>query len=86
MGIIHMARQDMNGAEDCFRKALYLDPGHYESLVHVSLIYRQKGDERKAALYRERAERKAGRKGKIMESSPTLSTIKAAEHFRIRTD
>lgn len=86
MGIIHMAGQDMSGAEDCFRKALYLDSGHYESLVHVSLIYRQKGDERKAALYRERAERKADRQGKTVESSPTLSTIKTDEHFRIRTN
>jgi len=74
MGIIHMARQDMSRAEDCFLKALYLDPGHYESLVHASLIYRQKGDERKAALYRERAERKAGTRGKNRETSNTFST------------
>lgn len=59
MGILSMAGQDVNGAEECFLKALYLDPGHYESLVHISLIYRQKGKESKAALYRERAERKA---------------------------
>ncbi|HPC85793.1 MAG TPA: CheR family methyltransferase [Smithellaceae bacterium] len=59
MGILSMAGQDLNGAEDCFLKALYLDPGHYESLVHISLIYRQKGNEKKAALYRERAERTA---------------------------
>jgi len=59
MGILSMAGQDLNEAEDCFLKALYLDPGHYESLVHISLIYRQKGNEKKAALYRERAERTA---------------------------
>jgi len=59
MGILSMAAQDVNGAEEYFLKALYLDPGHYESLVHISLIYRQKGKEGKAALYRERAERKA---------------------------
>lgn len=59
LGILSMAGQDFNGAEECFLKALYLDPDHYESLVHISLIYRQKGKESKAALYRERAERKA---------------------------
>lgn len=59
MGILSMAGQDLNGAEECFLKALYLDPNHYESLVHISLIYRQKGKETRAALYRERAERKA---------------------------
>jgi len=58
-----MAEQDSNGAEDYFLKALYLDPGHYESLVHISLICRQKGNEKKAALYRERALRTAGNKG-----------------------
>lgn len=63
MGILSLADQDSNGAEDSFLKALYLDPGHYESLVHISLIYRQKGNEKKAALYRERALRTAnGRK------------------------
>ncbi len=59
LGVIQMARRDMKGAEDFFLKALYLDPGHYESLVHLSLICRQKGDEHKASLYRKRAERKA---------------------------
>jgi chemotaxis protein methyltransferase WspC len=44
-------------AEACFHKALYLDPGHYESLIHLGLLYQQKGDKRKAALYRERAQR-----------------------------
>lgn len=59
MGVIQMARQDMDSALDFFLKAVYLDPGHYESLIHISLIYRQKGDKQKEALYRERAERKA---------------------------
>jgi len=57
MGLILMARQDAGSAEDCFLKALYLDPAHYESLVHLNLLYGQKGDARKAALYRGRAEK-----------------------------
>lgn len=59
MGILSMSRQDLDGAEECFLKALYLDPNHYESLVHISLICRQKGKKSRAALYRERAERRA---------------------------
>ena len=61
MGIIHMAGQDLKSAEDCFLKAIYLDPGNYESLVHISFLYRQKGDQKKAALYMERAGRQADR-------------------------
>ncbi len=61
MGIIHMAGQDLKGAEDCFLKAIYLDPGNYESLVHISFLYRQKGDQGKAALYMDRAGRQADR-------------------------
>lgn len=57
MGVLQMSRKNLTGAEDYFIKALYLDPGHYESLVHLSLICRQKGDQRKALLYRERAQR-----------------------------
>ena len=86
MGVIHMARKDMNGAEDCFLKALYLDPGHYESLVHISLIYRQKGDKRKAAIYRERVKRNTDAKEKTMESSKTPSKTKTDENIRIRTN
>jgi chemotaxis protein methyltransferase WspC len=85
MGIISMARQDMSHAEDYFLKALYLDPGHYESLVHTSLIYREKGDDRKAALYRERAERKADMQGKNMEVSKTSST-KEKKNGKLRTN
>lgn len=67
MGVIQMARQDQESAEECFLKALYLDPGHYESLVHLSLIYRQKGDGRKASLYQKRA-RKAEANNKMKVS------------------
>jgi chemotaxis protein methyltransferase WspC len=67
MGVIQMARHDVNSALDYFLKAIYLDPGHYESLIHISLIYREKGDKQKEALYRERAERKAGTEAKTDE-------------------
>jgi chemotaxis protein methyltransferase WspC len=82
MGVIRMARQDMNSALDFFLKSIYLDPGHYESLIHISLIYREKGDKQKEALYRERAERKAGTEAKKMETSQAPSMT---ENIRRRT-
>jgi chemotaxis protein methyltransferase WspC len=60
MGMILEAANDLAQAESFFLKAIYLDPGHYESLIHVSLLFQRRGDVRKAALYRERA----GRRGK----------------------
>jgi chemotaxis protein methyltransferase WspC len=56
-GLILEAGNDLQGAEGNFLKALYLEPGHYESLIHVSLLLQRKGDDKKASLYRERAER-----------------------------
>jgi chemotaxis protein methyltransferase WspC len=60
LGLIHEAGNDVRLAENYFLKALYLDPHHYESLIHTSLLCQQRGDVRKAALYRERAERCRG--------------------------
>lgn len=67
MGVIQMARHDINAALDFFLKAIYLDPGHYESLIHASLLYRQKGEKQKEVLYRERAERQTGTEKKTEE-------------------
>jgi len=85
MGVIRMADRDFNAAEDCFVKALYLDPGHYESLVHLSLICRQKGNEKKAALYRERAERRAGTLRKATEEPGKFSETRTDENAGIKT-
>ena len=56
LGLIHEAARRSGEAEECYLKALYLGPNHYETLIHLSLLYRQQGDGRKAALYRRRAE------------------------------
>jgi chemotaxis protein methyltransferase WspC len=56
LGLIHEAARRSGEAEECYLKALYLGPDHYETLIHLSLLYRQQGDGRKAALYRQRAE------------------------------
>ena len=56
LGLINEAARRPAKAEECYLKALYLDPDHYESLIQLSLLYRQQGNDRKARTYRRRAE------------------------------
>ena len=56
LGLIHEAARQPGEAERCYRKALYLDPDHYETLIQASLLYGQQGNSEKALLYRRRAE------------------------------
>jgi chemotaxis protein methyltransferase WspC len=56
LGLIHEAARRAGEAEECYLKALYLGPDHHETLIHLSLLYRQQGDGRKAELYRRRAD------------------------------
>jgi chemotaxis protein methyltransferase WspC len=55
--VILQAHGDATGAEDAFRKALYLDPGHREALTHAMLLLSQRGEASRAAALRERLER-----------------------------
>lgn len=61
LGTIRQAQGQLTQAEQCFQKALYLDPQHYESLIHLSLIAQSKGDSTSAANFKRRAERAASR-------------------------
>lgn len=66
LGIIKTASNDLSGALDAFNKALYLDAGHYDALVHLALLCENSGDRAAADNLRGRAERaaqRAGRKG-----------------------
>ncbi len=57
LGIIEEALQHPTAAIASYDRALYLDPGHYEALIHAGLLYEQCGDTRNATLARERARR-----------------------------
>ncbi len=57
LGLIEESLGETTAAEEHLRKAVYLDPQHYESLVHLALIVEQRGDAKNAALLRRRAER-----------------------------
>jgi chemotaxis protein methyltransferase WspC len=62
-GLIREAQNMEAQAIEYYNKALYLNPHHYLSLVHLSLIYQANGDAKKAAQLSLRAE-KSGRGGK----------------------
>lgn len=57
MGLIQNALKNSHKAAEYFKKVLYLQPDHYESLIHISLYYESLGESDRALLYRERAER-----------------------------
>jgi chemotaxis protein methyltransferase WspC len=64
MGMICQAAGDRGRAEDCFRKAVYLDPNHDDALLALALLAEYRGDQSAAAGYRRRAERTATFSGK----------------------
>lgn len=44
-------------AEEFYRKAIYLNPKHYQSLIHLALLLENNGDKKAAMLLKQRAER-----------------------------
>ncbi len=57
LGIIRDSEGQSAEALKLFRKAVYLDPGHAESLLQLSLLAARAGDHAGAANYRRRAKR-----------------------------
>ena len=57
VGVLYDALGQMDLAIKSFRKSLYLDPAHRESLLHLALKHEARGDAPGAALLRERARR-----------------------------
>jgi chemotaxis protein methyltransferase WspC len=64
MGMIRQAAGERAPAEDCFKKAVYLDPTHTDALLALALLAERRGDFGQAAGYRRRLER-------ITSSTPT---------------
>ena len=62
MGMIHQAAGDLDRAEACFHKTLYLDASHDEALLALALLATQRGDARMADTYRQSAARALARK------------------------
>jgi chemotaxis protein methyltransferase WspC len=56
LGLVRDADGDAT-AIDCYRKALYLKPNHYESLLQMALLLQKNGDPARARAFRSRAQR-----------------------------
>jgi len=57
LGVISESEGKLETAADLFRKALFLDPHDYQSLLHMSLLCERHGDIDGSRLYRARAGR-----------------------------
>ncbi|MEI2455650.1 MULTISPECIES: CheR family methyltransferase [Lysobacter] len=57
LGLVLGAIGQATRAEDSFRKVLYLDPAHEETLMHLALLLDAKGDAAGARVLRSRAQR-----------------------------
>ena len=62
MGMLHQSAGDLDRAEGCFHKTLYLDAAHDEALLALALLAAQRGDAAMAAKYRQSAARVLARK------------------------
>ena len=56
LGLVRDAAGDTS-ALDCYRKALYLEPNHYESLLQMALLLQKSGDTVRARTFKSRAQR-----------------------------
>jgi chemotaxis protein methyltransferase WspC len=57
LGVIRQAIGDGKEAVRCLEKAVYLDPGHEDALLNLSLLARRRGDHAAADNYQRRAQR-----------------------------
>lgn len=57
LGVIQDATGNREKARECYRKALYLNPEHYESLMHLAYAAEKEGDASLAQNLRARARR-----------------------------
>ncbi len=56
-GVVLLAFDVGPEAVDAFKKAVYLDPKHYQSLIHLSVLAEEQGDLRASENFRARADR-----------------------------
>lgn len=56
LGLVRDAAGDAS-AMDCYRKALYLDPNHYESLLQMAMLLEKHGHNSRARAFKDRAQR-----------------------------
>lgn len=57
LGLIHESTGNVEQAEECLNKTVYLDPDHHEALIHLALLAEHRGDTAGAARFHQRAKR-----------------------------
>jgi len=57
LGIIRQAQGDIETAEKCLNRSVYLEPDNYEALVHLALLLEYRKEREKALILRQRAGR-----------------------------
>ena len=57
LGMISHLAGDGDRADACYRRVLYLEPGHQQALLQLALLLRQRGDQAGADLLNERSRR-----------------------------
>ncbi|WP_016953676.1 protein-glutamate O-methyltransferase CheR [Anabaena sp. PCC 7108] len=57
LGQIYQAQKLESKAEECFQKAVYLDPQNSQALLHLTLLKEQRGDITRANILRQRWQR-----------------------------
>jgi len=62
MGMLHHAAGELEHAEACLHKTLYLDPNHGEALLALATLAADRGDSRMSNTYRQNAARIRARK------------------------
>ncbi len=75
MALIEQSLNDNEAGEKCLRKVIYLNPKHYEALIHLALLLRKQGNEEQASRLLTRAERIS--QGNI-DNTPKAQTKKAS--------
>lgn len=63
MGMLHQSSGDLDRAEGCLHKTLYLDSNHDEAFLALALVAMQRGDSQMAERYRQSATRALARRG-----------------------
>ena len=64
LGTVRLMAGNSAEAERLFTQALYLNPAHYDALVHMMALAENRGDPKAAAQFRRRAEAAAQREAK----------------------
>ncbi len=77
LGLLSDARGDAN-ASDYYRKALYLEPNHYETLLHMTLLLEKNGDSAGASTLRQRLKRATNQQERTLDQATRVAGGKPA--------